>query len=84
MKSPKPYSLGGTVLYVPEATDGLCSNNGAKVLPAVIVRTWENTSYESDEVNLKVFTDGEINAWRTSVPYSEGKEPNTWHWPEVE
>jgi len=31
------------------------------------------------------FSSGELDrctAWKTSIHYSDGKEPNTWHWPE--
>jgi hypothetical protein len=82
-KSSKPYSIGRIVMYVPEGSHTPEAHNSAKVLPAIIVRTWEETSYENDEVNLKVFTDGPTDTWRTSVPYSETKEPGTWHWPEI-
>lgn len=81
MKSPKPYSQGRIVLYVPK--DELFNGNKTSPLPAIIVRTWEDTAYENDEVNLKVFTDANGDAWRTSVPYSSDKEPGTWHWPEI-
>ncbi len=76
-------SVGRIVRYVPRNDQALLpeSNNGATVLPAIVVKTWENTSYENDEINLKVFTDGDTDAWVTSVPYSETKEPRTWHWP---
>lgn len=76
MYVPAPATPSGSA---PEDFGG----NSTSPLPAIIVRTWEETSYQNDEVNLKVFTDAGHNAWRTSVPYSEGKEPNTWHWPEV-
>lgn len=84
MKSPKPYSIGRTVIFVPNKHDVLAAQNGATELPAVIVRTWEDASYENDEVNLRVFTDGDNNPlWRTSIPYSDSKEPGSWHWPEI-
>lgn len=53
--------------------------------PAVVVRVWNKaTGY----VNLQVLTDGSNDGdlyaagvyWATSVTYSEGKEPRTWHW----
>lgn len=89
MKSPKSYSVGRVVLFVPRpAQPGSDSpesfgGNASSPLPAIIVATWENTGYENDEVNLKVFTDAPKNAWQTSVPYSEDKEPYTWHWPAI-
>lgn len=82
-KSARPYSAGRIVMFCPNEYDAQGTNNGTTVVPAIIVRTWENTTYENDEVNLKVFTDGETDVWRTSIPYSEGKEPGTWHWPEI-
>ena len=53
--------------------------------PAIVVKVW---SKESGTSNLTVFTDwsndGQHNEngirWTTSVQYSEGKEPGTWHW----
>ena len=87
MKSPKPYSIGRTVLYVPASEETPRSlpetYNYAKVCPAIIVATWEHTGYRNDEVNLKVICDGPGDAWRTSVPYSADMEPGTWHWPEI-
>lgn len=80
MKSEVKPTAGRIVVYVwPEEEKQ--NNNGAETSPAIIVRTWEETSYENDECNLKVFADGASDVWATSVPYSEGKEPRTWHWP---
>jgi hypothetical protein len=80
-KSAVKPTVGRIVIYVwPEEMTVL--NNHAAASPAVIVRTWEDTSYEDDEVNLKVLADGERDLWQTSVPYSETKEPFTWHWPD--
>lgn len=57
---------------------------------AVIVKTWG--TLPKSAVNLKVITDGFNDyppdhvstitgfLWKTSVPYSENKEPGTWHW----
>lgn len=85
MKSPKPYSTGRIVMYVPHLNDVTeTKGNMATVYPAIIVATWEHTSYENDEVNLKVFTDGPVDIWRTSIPHDqETKAPGTWHWPEI-
>ena len=77
-KSAVKPTIGRVVIFVPKEGE---SHNGAVLLPATIVRTWENTSYENDEVNLKIHTDGPTDEWKTSVPYSETKEPDTWHWP---
>jgi hypothetical protein len=82
MKSPKPVSIGRIVIYVPAAGESE-SHNGAQKVPAVVVRTWEETSYEDDEINLKVLCDGPHDTWRTSVPYNEDKLPGSWHWPEM-
>lgn len=75
-------SIGRIVRFVPSESDDESRNNGAKLLPAVIVRTWEDTSYENDELNLKVLTDGAVDTWRTSVPYSAEMKPYSWHWPQ--
>lgn len=53
--------------------------------PAIVVRVW---SKETGYCNLQVITDGSNDGqentsgmrWETSVNYSEGKEPRTWHW----
>jgi hypothetical protein len=84
MKSPKPYSTGRTVLYVPTKDDfQAAGGNGTSPWPATIVQTWENTGYQDDEVNLKVLTDAPNDLWRTSVQFDENKTPGTWHWPEI-
>ena len=46
-------------------------------LPMVITRVWD---YYSGVINGQVFLDGNDTLWVTSVPYSEGKLPRTWHW----
>lgn len=75
-------SIGRIVAYVPQEHDYQAKSNGAKEVPAIIVRTWEeNDNYQNDEVNLRVFTDGEETLWRTSVPYDADGAPGTWHWP---
>jgi hypothetical protein len=78
---PARPSIGDIVLYA--LPDG---RNVGQVRPAFVVRCWI-----ADVVNLQVFTDG-INdypsehlgshgtLWKTSVHYSENKEPGTWHW----
>src|SRR4051812_37918792 len=58
--------------------------------PAVVVHVWRDIpDYVADgRVQLQVFTDGTNDGgdyagglvWRTSVKYSEEKEPGTWHW----
>jgi len=79
-KSPIIPSIGRVVIYVP-VENSVETSNYAKEVPAIVVRTWENTSYENTEVNLRVLTDGPEVTWQTSVPYSETNEPGTWHWP---
>ena len=81
-KAEQKPSVGRIVMFVPKEDDVHAKHNGAEILPAVVVRTWEHTSYENDEINLKVFTDGLNDVWRTSVPYDSEKSPGTWHWPE--
>jgi len=80
-KSTIKPSVGRIVIYVWPAERREKKNNGAETSPAIIVRTWEETSYENDECNLKVLSDGENDEWQTSVPYSESNIPDTWHWP---
>ncbi len=66
--------------------------------PAIVVNAWNPDSplRKQGIVNMVVFLDGSndgieagrahldtaLQAWRTSVHYSEDKEPGTWHWPE--
>jgi hypothetical protein len=87
MKSPKPYSVGRVVVYVPFATDYNEANGniGSSGLPAIIVNSWNDLTFYHDnsQVNLKVFTDGPVDLWRCSVPYDENKTPGSWHWPAV-
>ena len=58
--------------------------------PAIVVRV---NNRENGSVNMQVFTDGSNDylgygssgdwfptLWKTSVHYSEDKEPGTWHW----
>ncbi len=68
--------------------------DGATHRPAIITNAWGNGGGEKGTVNVTIFTDwandkeqfgsGEALAWGTSIPYSETKEANTWHWPEKE
>jgi hypothetical protein len=79
-EQPQP-SIGDIVLYV--LPDG-------QIRPAIIVRLWSAAC-----VNLQVFLDGNNDylsmgtggntgtRWKTSVYYSEGKEPGTWHYKEA-
>jgi hypothetical protein len=86
MKSPKPYSIGRVVMYVPFDTDHKeAGGNVSTPLPAVIVRAWDELPFyqEHSQVNLKVFTDGPVDIWRCSVPYDENKTPGSWHWLEL-
>jgi hypothetical protein len=82
MRSPQPYSPGRVVLYVPHDGQGY-GGNFTSPLPATIVNAWPDLPGYQEEgiVNLKVHTDALEDAWETSVHYSEGKEPRTWHWP---
>jgi len=81
MESAVKPTIGRTVIFVWPVDKRVLHNNNAEESPAVIVRTWENSSYENSEVNLKVLADGPNDEWVTSVPYSETNEPGTWHWP---
>lgn len=42
-------------------------NNGIDTAPAIITRVWSDTC-----VNVKIFTDGHEDLWRTSIPLFEG------------
>ena len=71
---PKP-SIGRIVHYhVGEFDSPELRHNLASVLPAVIVQVWTDTT-----VNLKVFTDGPVDTWKTSVVL--GNDPGQWFWP---
>lgn len=78
--NPQELSVGRIVHFV--------AADGKKIQPAMVVQIWGN-----DCANLNVFRDGtndtqhdsggsDLVVWKTSVPYSAEKEPNTWHWPE--
>lgn len=81
-KSPQKPSVGRVVIYCWPPEKQRMNNHSAQS-PAIIVRTWEGTAYQMDEVNLAVIPDGPGTLWETSVPYSEGNEPHTWHWPAI-
>lgn len=76
--------IGTPVHYVGQRITG----ETLEVRPAVIVRV---TDLEKWAVNLHVFTDGPNDAredgepvpvWHPNVRFSQGNEPNTWHWPD--
>lgn len=60
-----PLPVGTMVMYRPTADDP--SHNGAEVLPAVIVRSWE-----PEKANLKVLNDGTEDFWKTSAERGTG------------
>jgi hypothetical protein len=67
-------SVGDIVLYyVPEGAGEPLKHNHANVLPAIIVQVWSE-----DCVNLKVFCDGPVDAWVTSVP--KGTDEGYWQY----
>ena len=75
-------TIGRIVIYTIGGAQDACyaDNNGAKELPAVIVRVWSETC-----VNLKVLTDAVHDQWITSVVYAEtpdSKFGRSWRWPE--
>lgn len=49
-------------------------SNGAKILPAVVVHAWSDTT-----ANLKVLCKGPSDGWKTSV--TEGTGLGQWSWP---
>ena len=64
--------LGEVVLYhVSEQDEPSTRHNAAKTLPAIVVATWDAGS-----ANLKIFTDGPVNTWKTSVLRGDG--PGAW------
>jgi hypothetical protein len=76
---------GDRVLYV--LAEG---RNKGEVRGAIVTKSWSRAT--AGVVNLTVFTDFSNDfytdqkgcdglLWRTSVSYSETKEPGTWHWP---
>lgn len=76
--NPQMPSIGRIVHYVPiDNPNVIEAHNNATEVPAIVVRVWNK-----DVVNLKVFTDGIYDTWKTSIRYSAEKEPNSWHWPE--
>jgi hypothetical protein len=71
--------LGDLVFYRPlPAEKGEAPailSNQPDVLPAVVVAVWT-----PDCVNLKVFTDGPTDVWKTSI--LQGDHPGMWQWGE--
>lgn len=101
--------VGDTVLYVLDTAeahkgsevmqghtfaDSLEHSNQARLLPAVVVRTWGSTKHGA--INLKVINDGQGTMWRTSVCHwfsgieppmntlgaDHGVKSRVWIWPE--
>ena len=69
-------TIGRIVHFVPQA-NSIESSNYVKEVPAIITNVFGNGAL----VNLKVFTDGIYDTWKTSVKYSETEEENSWLWP---
>lgn len=77
-------TVGRVVHYVL----GLGYANAGQCRAAMVVRTWG--AGEPYPIQLQVFLDGTNDDpyegrgldWRSSVPYSSGNMPGTWHWPE--
>jgi hypothetical protein len=75
-------------MYVPteqEIKSMVSPNRSVTPLASIIVNDWQEIAeyQENGVVNLQAFMDGTGTMWCTSVHYSEGKEPGTWHWPEI-
>lgn len=65
--------IGDRVLYrVSEADEPNVRHNAAQLLPAVVVATFGREGC----ANLKLFTDGPVNVWKTSVLRGDG--PGCW------
>lgn len=71
--------MGKFVKYVP-VLNSIENNNGAEVVPAIVVSVHPEEDFRNLEVNLRCFTDGEAVSHQKLVPYDETKQPNTWHW----
>lgn len=72
----KKLKVGDIVLFRVSPNDLECANNNVKVLPAVVVRVWNDQC-----ANLRVLTDGNAMPWKTSVSYSENPDhTHTWYW----
>lgn len=72
-----PPGVGDIVLYRVgefDSPDLRHNNTEGLDLPAIVVRAWTETC-----LNLKVLTDGPIDAWKTSVVMGDG--PGEWRWP---
>lgn len=70
-------TVGRIVHYFPHSRE--FEGNDSSPLPAVIVRVWSDTC-----VNLKVFTDGLNDVWKTSVTKNPDGVVNVsgfWDWP---
>ena len=74
-KEPRVPRIGDIVMYVvSDFDDDVIRHNHAEELPAIVVAVWEDNC-----VNLKVFTDGPVDAWATSV--EAGDLPGQWYFP---
>lgn len=74
MAEQKP-SIGRIVRYQPVGSERGNNNNG-EYAPAIITQVFDSAAVG---VNLRVFFDGEVVGWRTSV--LEGDNPGQWSWP---
>ncbi len=71
-------TIGRIVIYhVGENDPPELRSNGATELPAIVVTVFSDTY-----ANLKIFTDGPTDVWKTSV--SEGAARYCWSWPKRE
>ena len=68
--------IGDIVIYrVHEGDEAAIRYNHAEELPAIVTMVWSEEC-----VNLRVFCDGPIDAWKTSV--MRGDVPGKWYVPE--
>lgn len=71
--------VGDIVLYVPEPDSTEAGhNNNAKGAAAIVVAAPDD---QPGVASLRVFSDSVKDTWRPLIKYSEGEEPNTWHFP---
>lgn len=77
MSEKKKLTVGRIVNYHVSDNDSQELKNNfvaGEVLPAIIVRVWSE-----ETVNLKIFTDGPVDVWKTSVLQGDGQ--GNWSWP---
>lgn len=80
MKSPVTPSPGRIVIV---ELDPLARkhNGGNQNCPGIITNVITDEKFVNSEVNIKLILDSPFHDWYQAIPYSEGNEPGTWHYP---